>query len=175
MTLFETPHLRFRPVTPADAPFIRELVNDPDWLRFIGDRQVHSNDDAVGYIRNGPMASYARNGFGLWCVTLHDGTPIGLCGLLQRDVLPNPDLGFAYLPAYRGQGYGIEAAAAALAYARKEFGIRRVLAFTSPENDRSMALLRKAGMRFEGTVRMAPDKEESRLFAVEIGGKAVGR
>jgi RimJ/RimL family protein N-acetyltransferase len=168
MTLFETPRLAFRPLTPADAPFIVALVNDPDWLRFIGDRNVRSVGDAVGYIRNGPMASYARHGFGLWRAALRDSdTPIGICGLLQRDVLPHPDLGFAYLPAHRGRGYGVEAATATLAYGRKEFGFRRVLAFTSPENERSMALLRKAGMRFEGTIRLARDQGESRLFAVE--------
>lgn len=166
MNVIETPRLQFRRLAPADAPFILELVNDPDWLRFIGDRNVHSDADAVRYIRNGPMASYARHGFGLWRVSLRTGdVPIGICGLLKRDTLPHPDIGFACLPAHRGKGYGVEAAEAALRHGRAEFGLRTILAITSPDNDRSMALLRKAGMRFEGTIRLSPDQRESRLFS----------
>ena len=167
MNLIETPRLQFRQLEPADAPFIFELVNDPDWLRYIGDRNVHSDADGVRYIRNGPMASYARHGFGLWRVALRDGDiPTGICGLLKRDTLPHPDIGFAYRPAHRGHGYGLEAAEATLRYGRTKFGLRTILAITSPDNDRSMALLRKAKMRFEGTVRLSPDQRESRLFSI---------
>src|SRR5438045_3428187 len=108
--ILSTERLTLRMLTPADAPFILELVNQPSWLRNIGERNVRSIEDAVGYIEKGPRASYTRHGFGLWCVErTSDRTPIGMCGLLKRDHLDTPDIGFAYLERYQGQGYGKEA------------------------------------------------------------------
>ena len=98
-----------------DAPFILGLLNDPDFLRYIGDRGVRTLDDAAAYITNGPLASYARHGFGLYLVSLGDtGVPIGISGVLRRDTLPDPDIGFAFLPGFRRQGYALEAARAVL-------------------------------------------------------------
>ena len=171
MNVVETPRLVLRRLTPADAPFILALTNDPDFLRNIGDRGVRSIEDGVRYIEAGPMAMYERHGFGLFLVELKDvGTPIGICGILKRDVLPDADIGYAFLPAFRGQGYAGEAAAATLAYARDTLGIARLLAVVSPGNRDSIRLLTKLGMAFERPVRLAPDDEEIDLFAPRPGG-----
>src|SRR5215218_1537914 len=105
MTILETERLRLRPFTTDDAPFIVELVNEPSFLRYIGDKKVRSLEDARQYLLSGPLASYERNGFGPNCVELKEqGTPIGMSGLLKRDELPDPDIGFAYLPDFRKKG-----------------------------------------------------------------------
>jgi RimJ/RimL family protein N-acetyltransferase len=136
--LLRTPRLTVRPFTLADAAFIVELLNDPDWLRHIGDRKVRTLDEARSYLREGPQAAQARHGFALWAVRrLEDdpeGTPIGMCGLVRRDGLDDVDLGYAFLPAARGRGHAREAAAAVLAHAFGALGLPRVVAITSVDN-----------------------------------------
>jgi [ribosomal protein S5]-alanine N-acetyltransferase len=163
-----TPRLRLDAVVEDDAPFIFELVNDPAWLRYIGDRQVHSLDDARGYVRNGPAASYAQHGFGLWRVSLRDGTPIGLCGLLQRNALAHPDIGFAYLPDFRGRGYALEAARAVVDHARDTLGLRRLLAITRPDNEASMQLLGRLGMQRLGQTVLYPQSPGDCVFSLDL-------
>ena len=169
MTLLRTDRLILRRVTSADAPFIRSLVNDPDWLRYIGDRGVRTLEDARAYVRNGPARMYETYGFGLYAVERRsDGAVMGLCGLIKRDTLPDFDLGFAFLPAHRGQGYAREAAAMVLAEARDAFGLSRVLAITSLDNERSMALLESLGFRFEQVIRLTPEDPGTRLYALSL-------
>jgi [ribosomal protein S5]-alanine N-acetyltransferase len=165
----ETERLTLRRLTLEDAPFILRLLNDPDWLRFIGDRRVRTVADAQAYLRNGPMAMYEACGFGLYAVVRRqDGAAMGLAGLIQRESLPEVDLGFAFLPAYRGQGYAREAALAVLAEARQAFGLKRVLAITSLDNERSMKLLEKIGFRFERVIRLTEEDPGTRLYAIEL-------
>ncbi len=141
-----TPRLRIRPLSTEDASFIHHLVNDPDWIRFIGDKQVRSLDDARAYIENGPMKMYREQGFGLKLVALKaDEKAIGICGLLKRENLEFPDLGFALLPEFRRQGYASEAARAILQDARKRLKIQTILAITKPENKSSQVLLQALG------------------------------
>lgn len=167
MYRLSTPRLTLRPLTLADAPFILELLNDPDWLRYIGDRGVRTLDDARRYLQDGPIASYARNGFGLLAVDLKaDGTTIGMCGLIRRDTLDDVDLGFAFLPAYRGQGYASEAGAAVLAHASDVLKLKRIVAITTQDNAGSMAVLRKLGFRLEGLIAWPEDGEVLNLFAM---------
>jgi [ribosomal protein S5]-alanine N-acetyltransferase len=168
LKVLETERLNLRRVTFDDAPFLLELLNDPSFLRFIGDKGVRTLDDAREYARTGPMASYERFGFGLLLVELKEtGAPIGMCGLLQRDTLPQPDIGFAFLPAYQSKGYGKESAAAVMKYGHDTFGMKRILAITSLDNDASIALLERIGLKFEGITRLTPDAGEIRLFAWE--------
>ena len=167
-TILETDRLIVRRLTLDDAAFILELVNDPDWLRFIGDRHVHSLEEARTYLQNGPLAMYDRSGFGLYAVMLKGSDlPIGMCGLIKREGLIDVDLGFAYLPQYRAQGYGFEAAAAVMAYGRRTFGLKRMVAITSLDNVRSIQLLEKLGFAFETIIRLTDDGEELKLFAAE--------
>lgn len=168
MSHLETERLILRKLTLDDAPFMLELVNDPDFLRYIGDKGVRTLEDARDYIRKGPLASYESHGFGLYMVERKaDGVAVGTCGLLQRENLEHPDVGFAFLAAHRRSGYAFEAASAVLAHGRREFGMERILAIVSPENAGSIRLLEKLGLKQEGKVRMADDEEEIFLFGTE--------
>jgi [ribosomal protein S5]-alanine N-acetyltransferase len=168
VTILTTNRLTLRRLDPADAEFMVELLNDPTFLRFIGDKGVRTADDARQYILGGPMASYERNGFGLWLVQLKEsGLPIGMCGLLKRESLPDVDIGFAFLPAYRSQGYAFESASAVLDYGRTEFGLNRIVAITDPENAGSIRVLQKIGMRFERMITVSEGAPEIQLLASE--------
>lgn len=169
MIVLETERLVLRHLGPHDADFIVALLNDPAFLRFIGDRNVRTADDARGYIQNGPVESYARNGFGLYLVERRDdGTPLGMCGLLKREVLNDVDIGFAFMPAFRGAGYAREAAAATVQHARDALGLPRVVAIVSPDNEASIGLLERLGFAFERWVRMSADEDEIKLFSREL-------
>jgi len=147
---------------------MRALVNEPSFIQNIGDRGVRTNDEARTYIALEPMASYARFGFGLYLVELKgSGTPIGICGILKRDELPGPDLGFAFLPAYWAQGYAFESATAVKTYARDVLGLTRLLAIVHPDNGGSIRLLERLGFRFEAMHRPPEDPAALRLFAAE--------
>jgi ribosomal-protein-alanine N-acetyltransferase len=163
--VFETERLALRWLTRADAAFIQELVNQPSWLRNIGERNVRSPEDAVGYIEKGPRASYALHGFGLWCVVRkEDGVPLGICGLIKRDHLDHPDIGFAYLERFQGRGYGTEAAIATMEHARGTLGVPRILAVVDPANGGSISILRKLGMTDLGPIQMPGDGAPIALY-----------
>jgi RimJ/RimL family protein N-acetyltransferase len=165
MIVLETERLIIRRLTTDDAGFILRLVNEPSWLRFIGDRGVRTLDDASNYIRTGPMASYERFGFGLYLTELKEsGTPIGICGLLKRDGLEHPDIGFALLPEFWGHGYAYESASAVMALAKDGLGLSRIVAVTNPDNYSSIRVLEKLGMRPEGTVTLSEGDTELRVF-----------
>jgi len=166
MTVLETERLSLRELTVDDAEFIMTLLNEPSFLRYIGDKKVRNLDDARQYILNGPVASYERHGFGLNCVELREShTPIGMCGLLKRDELPDPDIGFALLPDFWNKGFAFEAAEAVLKDARERLQIQRILAITSLDNDASINLLKRLGFRFEEVVQLSPNGEQLRLFS----------
>lgn len=144
------------------------LLNDPGWLRFIGDKSVHSEADARRYLENGPLAMYARDGFGLCAVErTSDGATIGMCGLIRRKGLDDVDIGYAFLPAARGSGFAVEAARAVLADGLDARGIRRVVAIMSRDNDASAKVLTAIGMRFEREVQMPEGGEPLALWAIE--------
>ncbi len=169
MKILDTDRLVLRELDTPDATFILELVNEPAWLRYIGDRSVRTLAAARDYLLNGPMASYARCGFGLWLVELRtDQTPVGICGLIKRETLDDLDLGFAFLAAHRRKGYASEAAHATMAHARSALGVRRLLAVTSLDNEDSRRLLEKLGFTFERTVRLTDDAPEVNLYAATI-------
>ena len=164
MKLPETDRLVINNLHITDAPFILELVNTPGWLQYIGDRGIKNIRDAENYITNGPMASYAKNGFGLYLVTLKStATSIGICGIIKRDTLEHEDIGFALLPQYTGKGYAFEAAYAVLQYAREKLGLKKIAAITLEANYKSVNLLIKLGFVFERMIS-SPDKEALMLF-----------
>ena len=169
MTVLETERLVLRRLCSDDAEFILELLNQPSFLRYIGDKGVRNTDDAIRYIQTGPQASYERFGFGLYLVELKEsGVSIGMCGLLKRDSLPDVDVGFAFLPAHWSQGYAFEAAAAVMTYGREVLGLRRIVAITSLDNVASIKLLEKIGLRFERLIKLAEDQPEVRLFGSTV-------
>jgi RimJ/RimL family protein N-acetyltransferase len=166
VAVLTTARLIVRELTLSDAPFIVSLLNDPGFIRNIGDRGVRTEEDAREYLTAGPLASYARHGFGLCAVTLTaTGEPIGICGVLQRDELPDPDLGFAFLPQFRGHGYACEAAAAVKADAHARLGLATLLAIVNPANDASIRLLAKLGFELQRPVQLGGDVTFLSLFA----------
>jgi RimJ/RimL family protein N-acetyltransferase len=151
MLVLETERLVLRPFTTDDAPFILTLLNEPSFLRYIGDKKVRTLEDARQYLLNGPIASYERNGFGLCLVELKDSqTAIGMCGLLKREELPDPDIGFAFLPDFWNKGFAFEAAAAVMNDARARLKLNRILAIVNPDNYASIKLLERLGLKFAG-------------------------
>jgi RimJ/RimL family protein N-acetyltransferase len=148
--ILQTERLTLHQLTLTDTPFIIELLNTEGWLKYIGNRNVKTADQARQYLLNGPLKSYADNGFGLYRVSLkNSGTPIGLCGLVKRAYLPGPDIGYAFLPGAAGKGYAFEITNAVIRFAFTELQIDRLFAITFPDNLRSVKLLLKAGMNFE--------------------------
>ena len=165
MTSLETDRLILRRFNVDDAQFILTLLNEPSFLRYIGDKRVRNLEDARQYILNGPVASYERHGFGLFLVALKESqTPVGMCGLLKRDELPEPDIGFALLPAFWSKGFAFEAAIAVLQDARERLSVERVLAITSLDNDASIKLLERLGFRCERVINLLSSGEQVNLF-----------
>ncbi|HET9950311.1 MAG TPA: GNAT family N-acetyltransferase [Candidatus Eisenbacteria bacterium] len=168
MNVLETERLSLRRLTPDDAPFMLELVTDPSWIEFIGDRGLKTVDDARAYIVDRYVADYERHGFGLYLVALREtGESLGICGLIKRESLEDVDVGFAFLPRHVGRGYATEAAAASLEHGWRDLGLRRIVAITVPNNLRSIGVLEKVGLRFEKTIRMPGDEEELALYSVD--------
>ena len=167
MQIAETSRLRLRELDPGDAPFILELVNEPAWLQYIGDKHVATVEDANGYIRDSVLRMYERFGYGLYLVESRDPREaLGICGLVKRDSLDCPDLGFAFLQRYWNRGYASEAARAALSHAASVLGLPRILAIVSRDNERSARLLGRLGFRF---VRVMPvaDGDEVDVYCIE--------
>lgn len=163
--ILETERLTLREFSATDAKFILLLLNTPTWLKFIGDKNVHNIQEAEDYLTNGPMASYKKNGFGLWLVQLKEsGEPIGMCGLIKRDYLDYVDIGFALMPEYEGLGYGFEMAGATMSYSRKILKIEKVVAITDENNEASIKLLNKIGLQFEKIVE-APQADVVALYS----------
>jgi RimJ/RimL family protein N-acetyltransferase len=169
MKVIETDRLVLRWLTPDDTAFILELLNDPSWIRFIGDRGVRTLEDAQNYILTGPMEMYSRLGFGLYLTELKEGNlPIGICGLIKRDSLEDVDVGFAFLSKFQSNGYGFEAASATMAYGIDQLGLKRILAITTMDNHASSKLLEKIGLKFERMVKFPQDTEELKLYSLEV-------
>lgn len=170
VNVLETERLNLRPLTEQDAEFILEILNDPSFIRNIGDRKVRTNEGARVYIRNGPIASYAKHGFGLCLVELKEThESIGMCGLIKRDTLHDVDIGYAFLPRYWSKGYAVESALAVRDFARNVVGLKRLVAITDPENTGSIRVLEKIGMTFEKMVKLAEDDIDLKLFSMEFG------
>lgn len=170
MTVLETERLRLREFSTDDAAFILELVNEPAFLQYIGDKQVRSMADARKYLVNDPIASYGRHGFGLYMTEIKDGsTPIGMCGLLKRSTLPDPDIGFAFLQRHWSRGYAAEAALAVLRYGQSHLNLERVVAIADPDNRSSISLLEKIGMQFEKMISLTSGGPQLVYYGVSSG------
>ena len=168
-TILKTDRLKLRLLSVDDAEFVLRLLNEPSFIQHIGDRGVRTIDDARAYILKGPIASYENFGFGLWMVETRPArVPIGICGLLKRDVLDDVDIGYALLPEFCSQGYALESASAVMSYAREKLGLQRVVAVTNSDNRSSIRLLEKMGFKYERMVRLSEDAPEIKLFAADV-------
>lgn len=171
MYLLSTERLQLRQLTDSDddAHFTLALLNDPDFHRYIGDRGVRTLEDARGYNQRGPIAMYRDRGYGMYRVELQDGTPIGQCGLLKRDGLDDVDIGFAFLPEYRGRGYALEAAQAVMNWGESVLALTRIVAIASPDNRASIGLLERLGLRRERMIRLPGGTENLILMGWDAG------
>ncbi|KEK22350.1 GNAT family N-acetyltransferase [Bacillus gaemokensis] len=166
MIVLKTERLVLRWLEIKDAPFILELLNDPAWLQFIGDKGVRTLENAQEYILNGPVDMYHRFGFGLYLVERkEDLMPLGICGLVKRDSLEDIDIGFAFLEKFRSKGYAYESASAVMDYGTNTLGLHRIVAITSIDNNDSAKLLEKLGLRFERMIPYSKEEEEVKLFS----------
>lgn len=170
MIVAETKRLLISKFTEEDAPFFFELVNTPNWIKYIGDRDIKTIDTAKSYLKEGSIKSYADYGFGFYKLQLKadNKKPIGTCGLVKRDQLEHVDIGFAMLPDYEGQGFGFEASQEILKLAKNQFHLDKILAITLPTNSKSVQLLEKLGLSFEKRVKPFEDDEELLLFAKDL-------
>jgi RimJ/RimL family protein N-acetyltransferase len=169
LKILETDRLILRQLTLADAVFILELLNEPAWIQFIGDRHIHTPDDARGYISDRIIASYEKNSFGLWAVDLKEtNKPIGMCGLIKRDSLEDVDIGYAILSKYWAKGYATEAAQATKEYAQTVVGLKRMVAIVDPANPSSIRVLEKIGLQFEKMIRLPEDDIDLQLLAIDL-------
>ena len=164
-----TDRLELRQFRDDDAGFILELLNEPEFRRFIGDKGVRSLDDARGYLQQGPIASYAEHGFGILRANCAmSGDALGMCGLVWRQEFDDPDLGFAFLARHWSKGYASEAARTVLEYARVELGLRRVIAMADDDNRASVRVLEKLGFEFETRVTMPGETSDVGRYAIEF-------
>ena len=169
MNIIETDRLVLRKLTLDDAGFILDLLNQPSFIQFIGDRGVRTLDDARDYLSKRLINSYERFGFGLYLTLLREsGIPIGICGLVKRELLEDVDVGFAFLPQYWSKGYAFESAFAVLAYAGNTMGLKRIVGIATPDNHGSIRVLEKIGLQFEKMVKLSEDDVELKLFALDL-------
>lgn len=169
MIQINTERLALRQFDLSDADFILALLNEPSFIQNIGDRGVRTLADAEKYLENGPISSYAKNGFGLLAVTLTEtGETIGMCGLIKRDTLEDVDIGYAFLPRFWSKGYAIEAAQGVMKFAKEVVGLKRVVAIVDPANDGSIRVLEKLGMTFEKMVKLSADDIDLKLFGINL-------
>lgn len=164
--ILKTERLNLRKFRIDDTEFIIDLVNSPGWIEFIGDRNIKTLEEAKNYLANGPIKSYAVNGYGLSLVELkNEKIPIGMCGIIKRDNLENPDIGFAFLPDFTGKGYAFEIANATMSYAKEKLNLSIIYAITVSNNKPSINLLEKLGMKFIKLFCLPNDDEELMLFS----------
>ncbi len=164
MTILRSQRLDLRELELSDDEFILQLLNEEEFMRFIGDKGVRTLADARDYISQGPLDSYRRYGFGLYLVSLRGGAPIGMCGLVKRDGLDDADVGFAFLSQYRSKGYAAEAAGAVLAYAKQYLKLPRVVAITAPDNQASIGVLERIGLTYERMIKLSEHGPQLKLF-----------
>ncbi len=191
MKIIETSRLILREIVETDSAFILDLLNQPSFIKYVGDRNVRTIEETEIFIANRLANSYAENGFGLYAVELNAefGTTadartiafeiqnpkskiqnllIGICGFVKRDTLPDADIGFAFLPQFCGKGFAFEAAEAMMRYGKTELSLRRVLAITTQNNETSGKLLKKLGFKFERLIKLPHDAEELKLFSFDV-------
>lgn len=164
--VIETTRLRLRQLTPADAAFMLELLNEPAFITNVADRHVRTLAQAEAFLEERIRSSYREFGFGFYAIERkEEGGPIGIAGFIKREALDDVDIGYSLLARYTGQGFAYEAAAALLDYGKARLQLPRIVAITAPFNTRSIRLLEKLGMKFEKMVQIPGFDRESMLFA----------
>ena len=170
MVIAETDRLLLAKVTLDDAPFFVELMNSPHWIKYIGDRNIKTEEDAKSHLKKTILKSYAENGYGFFKVLLksEENKIIGICGLVKREELELPDIGFGFLPEYEGMGFGYESASSVLQLAENKYHIDQIGAICMAENKNSIRLIEKLGMNYQKKVNPFDEDEELLLFVKKL-------
>ncbi len=169
MLILNTDRLTIRKLNTTDAKFIIQLLNEPAFIQYIGDKKVKTTKDAEKYLLDGPIKSYEQNGFGLWLVELKENKePAGICGLIKRDNLDDVDVGFAFLKKFNGKGFATESAKAVLEYGKNELGLKKIVAITQLDNLGSIRVLEKLGMSFEKLIRFPDEDIDLKLYSISF-------
>ena len=163
--ILQTERLTLRKLTLADAPFIYELVNSPNWLEYIGEKNVKNLKDAENYIQAKILNHYKKHGFGFYlAITKDTKQAVGLTGFIKRDSLDNPEVGYAFLPSGSGKGYALESTKAILNYGKTQLNIAKIVAITHPDNKRSQKLLLKLGFQYISLIKLPEFEIECSYF-----------
>ncbi len=182
--ILETERIILRELTEDDAEFMLDLLNQPSFIKYIGDRFVRNLSQSREFIENRYRVSYAEHGFGLYAVELKAensnlepeilnlkseirNQTVGICGFVKRDYLPDADLGFAFLPQFEKKGLAFESADAVMKYGREKLDLKKILAITTQDNESSGRLLERLGFAFEGLVKLPHDPQMLKLFTSE--------
>jgi RimJ/RimL family protein N-acetyltransferase len=166
VNVLATPRLMLRTARLGDAALFLALVTDPDFIAYVGDRGIESLRAARTALRDGPIRMQAELGHSVYVVERRDGVALGMCGLIRRDGLDGVDIGYAFLPAARGQGYAREAAQAVVDYAKDGLGLPRLLAVVDPKNHKSVSLLQNIGLQFDKIVHLFPHDPAVHLYVI---------
>lgn len=170
MTVLHTERLTLTRLSYDDCDFVYELVNEPAFKRFIGDKKVNTLADAREYLRTGPIGSYEQHGYGMFLVSTKESCEaVGMCGLVKRDQFEDPDVGFAFLQRFWARGFALESAQAVVNYGAGQLGLQRMIAIVDPRNKASVRLIRKLGFAYERMVRMQGDEFDIQLYSLEAG------
>jgi len=162
---FETERLFLKPTSVEDAEFIFELLNSPNWIKNIGDRNINSINDAKKYIQTKMLPQLTKLGYSVYTLILkQDNMKIGTCGFYDREGIKGIDIGFALLPEYEKKGYAFDSTRKLMNVALKEFGIKEISAITTEENISSKKLLQKLGFEPNGIIKLPNDDEELLLY-----------
>jgi len=165
---FETKRLILRPTSEQDSEFIFELLNSPKWLKYIGDRNIKTVENAKDYIKEKITPQLERLGYSNYTVIRkQDHQKIGTCGLYDRPGLEGIDIGYAFLPEYENNGFAFESSNRLKEAAFNELGIKTISAITTKENTSSQKLLEKLGLKLTGTTQIPNDNEELLLYKIE--------
>jgi len=166
MIILKTSRLYLSKINKKDAPFLYQLMNDPDWILNIGDRQINNLEDAENFIANRFIKSYKENGFGFYILRLiENDSPVGICGLIKRDGLDHVDIGYALMPEFRGNGYAFEAAKVVSAYGLNHFKLDKIVAIVNSGNKKSEQILEKLGLQFEKMITLPNETKKIQLFS----------
>jgi RimJ/RimL family protein N-acetyltransferase len=167
MQPYKTERLTIRPFNDKDTDFVIKLLNQKTFIENIADKGVRTQAQALDYLHTGPTKSYQEYGYGLCMVELNEtGKPIGICGILKREQLEHPDIGYAFLPEYCSKGYAFEAATACLEQSFEAHNLVKLLAVTNTDNERSLKLLVKLGFVKIGHTNLY--EGEPPVFLLEI-------
>jgi len=165
----DTERLTIRRLTLDDAELMLAIWTDPAFVRNVADRGVRTLQQAREQLRESALGLYETYGYGPYRVALKsDDRPVGICGVFRRDGLDEPDIGYALLPEFYGQGYMIEAASRVLDHARDDLGIARLVAIVQPGNEPSVRLLGKLGLEFERIMRLPGDDQDLALYGTRF-------